>query len=45
MAKKVKLQAKATEKISADENSEISQLMQYLAPWLEKTDGEESMEL
>ena len=43
MAKKVKLQAKATEKISADENSEISQLMQYLAPWLEKTDGEESM--
>ena len=43
MAKKVKLQAKATEKISADENSEISQLMHYLAPWLEKTDGEESM--
>ena len=43
MAKKVKLQANATEKISADENSEISQLMQYLAPWLEKTDGEESM--
>lgn len=43
MAKKVKLQAKATEIISADENSEISQLMQYLAPWLEKTDGEESM--
>ena len=43
MAKKVKLQAKATEKSSAGENSEISQLMHYLAPWLEKTDGEESM--
>ncbi len=26
-----------------NQNSEISQLMQYLAPWLEKTDGEESM--
>ena len=23
-----------------NQNSEISQLMQYLAPWLEKTDGE-----
>ena len=26
-----------------NQNSEISQLMQYLAPWLEKTDGEESI--
>ena len=26
-----------------NQNSEISQLMHYLAPWLEKTDGEESM--
>ena len=26
-----------------NQNSEISQILQYLAPWLEKTDGEESM--
>ena len=41
MARKDMLQAKATEKTSNEENSELSNLLQYLAPWLEKTDGEE----
>ena len=26
-----------------NQNSEISQVLQYLAPWIEKTDGEESV--
>ena len=26
-----------------NQNSEISQVLQYLAPWIEKTDGEESI--
>ena len=25
------------------ENNEISKVLQYLAPWIEKTDGEESV--
>ena len=25
------------------QNSELSKVLQYLAPWIEKTDGEESM--
>ena len=37
------LQAKATEKISNEENYEIIKVLQYLAPWIEKTDGEESI--
>ena len=30
-------------RVDFTENTEISQLLQHLAPWLEKTDGEESM--
>ena len=41
MTKRDMLQATATEKSSNEENSELSNLLQYLAPWLEKTDGEE----
>ena len=43
MAKTVMLQAKATEKISNEDNDELGNLLQYLAPWMEKTDGEESV--
>ena len=43
MAKTDMLQAKATEKISSEENYEIIKVLQYLAPWIEKTDGEESI--
>ncbi len=51
MAKTVMLQAAATEKSSRNvqqeerhlEESEISRVLQYLAPWIEKTDGEESI--
>ena len=43
MAKTDMLQAKATEKISNEENYEIIKVLQYLAPWIEKTDGEESI--
>jgi hypothetical protein len=35
------LQATATEKSSNEENAELTNVLQYLAPWLEKTDGEE----
>jgi hypothetical protein len=35
------LQATATEKGSNEENAELTNVLQYLAPWLEKTDGEE----
>ena len=41
MAKADMLQAKATEKSSIEENAELSNVLQYLAPWIEKTDGEE----
>ena len=43
MAKTDMLQAKATEKISNEDNDELSNLLWYLAPWLEKTHGEESI--
>ena len=41
MARKDMLQATATEKSSNEENAELTNVLQYLAPWLEKTDGEE----
>ena len=41
MTKRDMLQATATEKSSNEENAELTNLLQYLAPWLEKTDGEE----
>ena len=43
MTKNIMLQAKATENNSNVENNEISLTLQHLAPWLEKTDGEESV--
>ena len=43
MAKADMLQAKATEKSSIEENAELSNVLQYLAPWIEKTNGEESI--
>ena len=41
MTKRDMLQATATEKSSNKENAELTNVLQYLAPWLEKTDGEE----
>ncbi len=43
MAKIEMLEATTTERCSNVENSEISKVLQYLAPWIEKTDGEESV--
>ena len=43
MAKTVMLEATTTEIGSNVENSEISMVLQYLAPWFEKTNGEESI--
>ena len=43
MAKTVMLEATTTEIGSNEENSEISKVLQYLAPWIEKTNGEESI--
>ena len=43
MTKADMLQAKATEKNSNEENSELTNLLHYLAPWIEKTNGEESI--
>lgn len=43
MAKTVMLEATTTEIGSNVENSEISEVLQYLAPWIEKTNGEESI--
>ena len=43
MTKRDMLQATATEKSSIEENAELSNVLQYLAPWIEKTDGEESV--
>ena len=41
MTKRDMLQATATEKSSNEENAELTNVLQYLAPWLKKTDGEE----
>lgn len=41
MTKRDMLQATATEKSSKEETAELTNVLQYLAPWLEKTDGEE----
>ena len=43
MEKSVMLEATTTEIGSNLENSEISKVLQYLAPWIEKTNGEESI--
>ena len=43
MEKTVMLEATTTEIGSNLENSEISMVLQYLAPWIEKTNGEESI--
>ena len=43
MTKTVMLEATTTETCSNEENTEISKVLQYLAPWIEKTDGEESV--
>jgi len=43
MAKIEMLDATTTERCSNVENYEISKVLQYLAPWVEKTDGEESI--
>ena len=43
MAKTDMLEATTTETGSNVEDSEISKVLQYLAPWIEKTDGEESV--
>ena len=40
MTKRDMLQATATEKSSNEENAELTNVLQYLATWLEKTDGE-----
>ena len=41
MTKRDMLQATATEKSSNEENAELTNVLQYLAPWIEKTDGGE----
>ena len=43
MAKIEMLDATTTERCSNVENYEISQMLHHLAPWIEKTDGEESV--
>ena len=43
MAKIEMLDATTTERCSNVENYEISKVLQHLAPWIEKTDGEESV--
>ena len=43
MAKAIMLEATTTEIGSNVEKSEISMVLQYLAPWIEKTNGEESI--
>ena len=43
MAKIEMLDATTTERCSNVENYEISKVMHHLAPWVEKTDGEESI--
>ena len=43
MTKIEMLEATTTERCSNVENYEISKVLQHLAPWVEKTDGEESI--
>ena len=43
MTKTVMLEATTTEISSNVENSEISKVLQYLAPWIEKNNDEESI--
>jgi hypothetical protein len=43
MTKSKLLQATATEISSNEENAELTNVLQFLAPWIEKTDGEESL--
>ena len=43
MKKNVMLDATTTETCSNEENYEISQMLKHLAPWIEKTDGEETV--
>ena len=43
MAKTVMLEATTTEIGSKVEDSEMSKVLQYLAPWIEKTNGEEEI--
>lgn len=43
MEKTAMLEATTTETSSNVENNEVSKVLQYLAPWIEKTDGEESV--
>lgn len=43
MAKIEMLEATTTERCSNVENYEISKVLHHLAPWIEKTDGEESV--
>ena len=43
MTKIEMLVATTTETCSNEENTEISKVLQNLAPWIEKTDGEESI--
>ena len=43
MEKSAMLEATTTETSSNVENNEVSKVLQYLAPWIEKTDGEESV--
>jgi len=43
MAKIEMLEATTTERCSNEENNEISKVLHCLAPWIEKTDGEESV--
>ena len=43
MKKNVMLEATTTETCSNEENYEISQMLKHLAPWIEKTDGEETV--
>ncbi len=43
MKNSITLQPAATEKSSDVENSEVGKVLQYLAPWIEKTNGEETI--
>ena len=43
MKKNVMLEATTTETCINEENYEISQMWKHLAPWIEKTDGEETV--
>ena len=43
MAKAKMLEATTTKRSSNVENDEVSKVLQYLAPWIEKNDDEESI--